>query len=434
MAPERSNLGESRLRLQTVVRLRWVAIAGQIVTVLGVYFGFGFPLPLAACFGVIAVSAALNIVLRAVFPRSKRFRPGYAAMLLGYDLLQLSALLCLTGGLQNPFALLIVVPVAVSASALPVRHTVALGALAVIFTSILAIFHWPLPWAPGVLVTPFPYMLGVWIALVLCIAFTAVYARSTAEENRQMYNALAATEMLLARQQQLSALNSLAAAAAHELGTPLSTIYVVTKELERETEAGSPLHDDILLLRSQAVRCRGILGKLAENSAQTDAHYSQMTVRHVIEEVIEPLRLLGKKISVNVPPLPPDGYGNEPILQRNPGVMYALTNLVENAVDYAASIVEITADWDGDKIRLLIADDGPGFAPNILERLGEPYVTTRGREKNGPDGDHSGMGLGIFIAKTLLERDGAVLTLGNRRAPETGALASIVWSRSPKTD
>lgn len=436
MALERAVPDESRLRLQTIVRLRWVAVAGQSATVLGVLYGLGFPLPLGACLAVIGMSAALNLYLQAKFPRNKRLSPRNATLLLGYDLLQLAVLLCLTGGLHNPFSLLMVVPVAVSASTLPIRNTVILGALAMVFTTALVTCIHPLPWPPGEppLHLPPYYMFGVWASLIFCIAFTAVYAWRTAQENRQMSNALSATEMVLARQQQLSALNSLAAAAAHELGTPLATIFVVTKELEREVEPASPLHDDIMLLRSQAKRCRDILGKLTQNFSQTDVMYSQMTLPLVIEEVVEPLRLLGKKISVTVSSPPTNDAGPEPVFQRNPGVMYALTNLVENAVDYAASIVEITAYWQGDEIRLTISDDGPGFASNILGRLGEPYVTTRARQHNNPDDIGGGMGLGVFIAKTLLERDGATLTLGNRRPPETGAVVGIVWSQASRAE
>lgn len=433
MARERLDFGESRLRLQTLIRLRWVAVAGQTLTVLVVHFGLGFALPLAACLAVISLSALTNIALQRAFPPSHRLQSTHAMLMLGYDVLQLSGLLYLTGGLENPFALLMVVPVSVSASTQPLRITVALGTLAVICATLLVLAHEPLPWLPGQMQPlPLTYMLGIWTALVSCIGFMATYAWRTAQETRQMSDALAATELLLAREQQLSALDGLAAAAAHELGTPLSTIALVAKELEREVPLDSPLRDDILLLRSQASRCRDILGALAENTGKTDAMYAQMSLGHLIEEVVEPYRIFDIDIEVTLRP-PPARNGQaepEPVVARNAGVLYALTNLVENAVDYASSKVKITADWNKDDIHIAIMDDGPGFAPHILGRLGEPYVTTRARQPTTEaEAGSEGMGLGFFIAKTLLERYDATLQLENRPAPATGALVEVTLKR-----
>jgi two-component system, sensor histidine kinase RegB len=435
MTPERTDIGDSRLRLQTIIRLRWVAVAGQIAAVVTAALLLGFPVPYTACSAVIGLSAALNIFLHMAYPRNLRLHSSRAALMLGYDLVQLSVLLYLTGGLQNPFALLMVVPVAVSASTQPIAKTAILGCLAVLSASLLTRYHWPLPWTPGQLELPYFYIYGVWTALVICIVFMAAYAWRTAEETRQMSDALAATEMALAREQQLSALNSLAAAAAHELGTPLSTITLVTKELEREIPEDSAWREDIVLLRTQAARCRDILSRLTQNSGQSDAVYSQMTVGHLIEEVIEPFRVFGIEITVTLRPQTINGFAQpEPVFPRNAGVIYALTNLVENSVDYASSMVDITADWDSDEIRLTIADDGPGFAPNVIGRLGEPYVTTRPRAHASESDATSGMGLGVFIAKTLLERYGAVLKLENRKAPESGARIDVVWGRGAKTE
>ncbi len=426
---ERWEAGESRLRLQTIVRLRWVAIIGQLITVLIVHFLLGFDLPLLACLAIIGMSALLNVVMRMRFPPSKRLKSDRAALMLGYDLLQLTALLFLTGGLQNPFALLMVVPTAISASTQPLRITVGLCALSVVCASLLIVNYLPLPWAPGTTLTlPLPYMIGVWTALVSCITFMAAYARRTAQENRQMFDALTATELRLAREQKLSALDGLAAAAAHELGTPLSTIFVVTKELEREIPADSPLREDIALLRSQVTRCRDILGTLTQHSGESDAMYSKMSLGHLIEEVVQPFRAFDTALEVTLQPA--EENGPQPVLRRNPGIIYGLTNLVENAVDYAASRVEITATWDADSIRLDIADDGPGFAPGVLGRLGEPFVTTRAQVDAEDKEEAQGMGLGIFIAKTLLERSSAVITLQNREPPESGARVQVLWKRA----
>jgi two-component system sensor histidine kinase RegB len=430
MALEGWDTSESRLRLQTLTRLRWVAVAGQLATVLGVHFALGFDLPLLACLAVIGLSALLNVVMQTRFPASKRLQSGHAVLTLAYDLLQLSVLLYLTGGLQNPFSLLMVVPAAISASTQPSRMTVGLCALSVLCATLLMVFYMPLPWLAGATLTlPFPYMMGVWTSLVSCIIFMAAYAWRTTQENRQMLDALAATELRLAREQKLSALDGLAAAAAHELGTPLGTISLVAKELEREIPEDSPLREDILLLRSQATRCRDILRTLTQHSGETDAMFSKMTLGHLIEEVVQPFRAFGITLDVVLQP-DPDAPPAQPVMPRNPGVIYGLTNLVENAVDFASSRVEVTAFWDAQVIRLAIADDGPGFASNVLGRLGDPFVTTRAREDVDDSDEAQGMGLGIFIAKTLLERSRATVKLSNRKPPETGACVEVVWKRT----
>ncbi|MFO7477288.1 MAG: ActS/PrrB/RegB family redox-sensitive histidine kinase [Methyloceanibacter sp.] len=431
--PEWLRQGETRLRLQTIVRLRWLAVLGQSLTVIGAYWVLGIHLPIAACLAVIALSAWLNVALRLRYPASHRLKSGYAFLMLGYDILQLAALLYLTGGLQNPFAFLLIAPVTVSASTLPLRITAALGALAIALASLLTTFHHPLPWFNDTnLILPFPYVMGVWAALVSGILFIGFYSWRTAEEGRRMAKALAAAELVLAREQKLSALDGLAAAAAHGLGTPLATIAVVTKELMRDAKSSDPHYEDLTLLRAQAERCREILAELAGGGEQHDLIVSRLSLTHLIEEVVSPHRLVAVPIEVATGPAP-DGAGaaGEPVTERNPGMLYGLGNLVENAVDFASNKVEVDARWSKDEVRIVIADDGTGFPPHVLEQLGEPFVTTRaaGDRQEAPD-EHVGMGLGFFIAKTLLERSGARLELANRRPPSGGAVVTVVWPRS----
>jgi two-component system sensor histidine kinase RegB len=258
----------------------------------------------------------------------------------------------------------------------------------------------------------------VWIALVSACAFTGIYTFRVADEARQLATALYATEMVLAREQHLSALDGLAAAAAHELGTPLATISLVTKELEREIGPGAAHADDVALLRSQAERCREILTKLTSLSGEGDHLLTSLSLSHLLAEVAEPYRVFSDIVIG-----PPRGAGPEPIVRRNPAILQGLANLLENAVDFAKHRVEVAAEWTDGRVQISIADDGPGFAAGILNRLGEPYLTTR------PDGEAGGLGLGLFIATSLLERTGARLTFANRRPPQNGALATIVWSR-----
>lgn len=435
--PDGLRHGESRLRLQTIVRLRWLAVLGQSVTVIGAYWVIGIDLPIGWCLAVIALSAWINVVLRIRYPASQRLKSSYAFMMLGFDVLQLSALLYLTGGLENPFAFLLIAPVAVSASTLRLRVTAALGLMAITLATVLTSFHHPLPWFHhSNLLLPLPYVMGVWAALVSSILFIGFYSWRTAEEARRMSEALAAAEMVLAREQKLSALDGLAAAAAHGLGTPLATIAVVTKELMRDAKPTDPHYEDVVLLRAQAERCRDILAELAARGEQIDIIVSRLPVSHLIEEVVAPHRLVAVPIEVRTGPAsgvtPGSAAAVEPVTQRNPGVLYGLGNLLENAVDFADTKVEVDARWSEDEVKIVIADDGSGFPPYVLEQLGEPFVTTRPAQsfrQEAPD-EHIGMGLGFFIAKTLLERSGATLALANRPAPQVGAVVTVMWPRS----
>lgn len=414
------------LRLETLVRLRWLAVAGQTAAVLFVHNGLGFPLPIGECFGVIGVSVVLNIVLRLRFSASRRLGSWPALALLGYDAVQLAALLYLTGGLANPFALLLLVPVIISATALGSRPTIALSLLVIVLASLLAVHHRPLPWYPSEsLLLPLVYIWGAWVALVLACVFIGVYTYRVAKEARRLATALNATELVLAREQHLSALDGLAAAAAHELGTPLATIALVAKELERELPADSAYAEDIALLRSQSERCRDILGKLTSLSGQPDRMLARLPLSHLLEEVVEPYRVFGVTIVI----APPQGVGSEPVGVRNSAIVYGLANLVENAVDFARSRVDIASEWTETEVAVTIADDGPGFAPGIIDRIGEPYVTSRGPSADD-DSEAGGLGLGFFIAKTLLERTGASLNFANRSEPATGAVVRVVWPRS----
>jgi two-component system sensor histidine kinase RegB len=414
-----------RLRLSTLIRLRWLAVIGQTLAVTVVGLWFGFQLPMALCLGLIALSAWLNISLRILFPSAQRLDPIWATALLAYDILQLSGLLYLTGGLHNPFAILLLAPVMVSATTMQPDKTFLLGALVLAVASLLVFFNQPLPWFEGEsFEIPLHYLGGLWIALACAMVFMAFYAFRVAEEARQLADALTATELVLQREQHLSALDGLAAAAAHELGTPLATIVLVTKELEQEIESSDPHAEDIALLGSQSQRCREILAKLTSLSSAPEEHFGHLPLSHIMEEITAPYRDFGVELK-----LTSDGAGPEPVAPRSPGLVYGLGNLVENAVDFAQAQVHLHSRWDDKTVSVVISDDGPGFAAGVIDRLGEPYVTTR-RAKGRPAGEHGGLGLGFFIAKTLLERSGARLSLSNRRTPESGARITVAWSRT----
>ena len=421
------DLGQSarRLRVDTLVRLRWLAVAGQLVAILFVHFGLGFPLPIVLCLLAVGASAALNIGLRLRFERNHRLAEGPATALLTFDLLQLASLLYLTGGLDNPFVVLALAPVVIGAVSLRRAQAAYLVALMIGLAFVLAFNHRPMPWIEGAALSLPPiYRAGIWVALGLAGIFASLYAGRVAEEARLLSDALAATELVLAREQHLSQLDGLAAAAAHELGTPLATIALVAKEWTKNPQT-PPTPDDLDLLSQQVRRCREILGKLTSLGDDPGSMLTNMTLNVLLEEVVQPHRNFDVTVTVAM-----NGLAPEPVCARSPGVLYGLGNLVENAVDFARSAVEARAEWTSSEVIETIVDDGPGFAPEILSSLGEPYVTTRAAERRAKIDETTGLGLGLFIAKTLLERSGASVRIANKPEAETGAVVQICWPRS----
>jgi two-component system sensor histidine kinase RegB len=408
-------------RLDTLIKLRWLAILGQASTLSFTSFVLGFAMPIGWCFAAVAASVWLNLALRIRFRPNQRVDEHAASLLLAFDVLQLAGLLFLTGGIQNPFAMLFLAPVMISAVILPVRKTLLLLGLTICCATLLLRYHYPLPWMVGEQVSlPSLYVAGIWLAVVISCSFVAAYGHKVADEARRLNAALQATELAFAREQHLIQLDGLAAAAAHELGTPLATIALVAKELQRSQDRIQD-EEDLHLLDQQVQRCRAILAKLNSVKSADDQILGAISVGQVIEEVVDPLRTLGVPIAVNA-----SGDGPEPSLRRTPGIIFGLRSFLENAIDFARSEVRVQGTWSTELIEIEIHDDGLGFAPEILQKVGEPYVTTRpmrGRE----DPQEKGLGLGIFIAKNLLERAGANVVIGNAVAPETGARIRVVW-------
>jgi two-component system sensor histidine kinase RegB len=415
---------ERYIRLDTILRLRWLAALGQLAAIFIVAQGLEFEFAVVPCLIIVSVSALVNLALQIAFNPMQRLEPIHAAALLGFNILELAALLFFTGGLQNPFSFLFLAPVLISATALPVRFTIALGATAMACATVLVIFYLPLPWdTEEPLVLPTIYLFGVWLSILLAIGVTSLYSFQVTEEARKLSDALAATELVLAREQHLTQVDGLAAAAAHELGTPLSTIALVSRELERALAGNADVAADIKMLREQTQRCRDILTKITQLSA-TGAPFDRMTLSTLIEETVAPHRDFGIAIKVRIAI---SGI-KEPVGTRNPAILYGVGNLLENAVDFARTEVEVNAWWNNDTVEIVIFDDGPGFAPDILKRIGEPYLSRR-RASDEAAGEHQGLGLGVFIARTLLERTGAAVAFSNRIFPDHGAVVQIVWPR-----
>ena len=414
-----------RLRLRTLVLLRWLAAAGQTSAVLITALFLHFQIPLGACLAVIAASVALNVVLVFMLPGRHLAQDWEAAAQLAFDVVQLGVLLGLTGGIDNPFSLLLIAPATVAAATLPTKQALSVVALAVVGCSLLALLSLPLPWVHDhAMPMPWLYHTALWVAAVTGICFTSAYAWLAAEEASRMELALTATQTVLAREQRLAALGGLAAAAAHELGTPLATIQVVAKELLRNSPPDDPVADDAQLLLQQAHRCREILRSLSQHPDTGDVVYARLGLAQLLEEVAEPYRSIGPKIITKVQG-PPGEF--VPDVRRLPEAIHALSSFVENGADFALDEVSLTGRFDEDSIWIEVLDDGPGFSPEILAKLGEPYVTSR---PGGEDSrsNHEGMGLGFFIAKTLLERSGADVTFGND--PRGGAVIVVKWPRA----
>ncbi len=405
--------GERRARLRTLILIRWMAIVGQAFTVCLVHFSLEFRLPLAPLLGAVALSAVINVVLALGFAATTRLTERGAALLLGYDILQLSFLLQLTGGLQNPFSMLLIVPITLSATILSLRTTVGLCILVVVGASLMGLFPTDLPWSMAGFRLPHLYILATWCALVLGTGLIAGYAWRVADEARRMSQGLAATQMALAREQQLSALGGLAAAAAHELGSPLATIAVIARELANSIPRDSPLTEDVAELVSQSLRCREILKSLSQQPADDLAPFTRVPLSSLLETVAEPLRRADVVLDVMV-----EGASPEPKLAPTPELKHALANLIDNAVRFAERRVRIVVGLASDLVVVRIEDDGPGFSPDVVELLGEPYLSSR------PTG---GLGLGVFIAQTLLARTGAALHFANLGK---GARVTITWRRA----
>jgi two-component system sensor histidine kinase RegB len=414
-----------RVSLRTLVFVRWIVILGQFATVAIVAFLFKFPMPLSALLAIIALAVAVNLT-GLIARRGRALSDRAVARYLAFDMLQVSALLFLTGGLTNPFTVLLLGPVAVATAVLGRDYSVMLTVLAVGCLAALFASPFQLPWSGGVAPSlPYLYQLGDWIALTLACCFIASYNLSVAGEARRISEALGETQLTLAREQQLAALGTLAAAAAHELGTPLSTIAVVAKELARDLPQDSPFAEDVALIQSQCDRCRGILAELGRNPQEAeDMPFDRLPLTQLIEAAAQPHRMPGIRLDIRTTEAP----GVEPvILRRTPEIMHGLGNILQNAMQFATTAVRVIADTGVDKVAITISDDGPGFSAGLLGRLGEPYLSQRTE-------GHEHLGLGIFIAQTLLERTGAELGFVNGLdGALPGAAVTIVWPRAALT-
>jgi len=426
------------IRLRTMILLRWVAIVGQLVALLVAQRLFSLQLEMGLCYLAIGASVVGNLIAIAVFPENKRLTETENTLMAFFDLLQLGFLLYLTGGLNNPFSLLILGPVLVSAAVLTTGPTVFLAVVALTIVTLLAQFHLPLRTEQGfILRVPGIFIFGQWLALVIAIVFLSGYSRRITNEMNSMSDALSATQMALSREQKLTDLGGVVAAAAHELGTPLATIKLTSAELIDDLDDFPDLQEDARLIRDQADRCRDILRSMGR-AGKDDKQFRAAPLGEIIRLAAEPHEGRGKALLYDMVP-PGADEADMPSIRRSAEIVHGLRNLVQNAVDFARSTVWIEAEWGEDSISVRIVDDGQGYPGHMIGRIGEPFVRKRRSDADRrARPEYEGMGLGLFIAKTLLERSGAEVSFANGSDPATpalerpekcGAVVEVIWPR-----
>jgi two-component system sensor histidine kinase RegB len=415
-----------RVRLRTVLIIRWIAVAGQALTLLVVHYVLGFPMQIGWAGTTVAALAAVTLAAQVRRPQSERLTDRESALYFAFDILQLAVLLYLTGGLNNPFSVLILAPVTVSAAALSYRSTLGLAGLAIACVVLLGIRHEPLPWPEGDFDVPDIFVAGYAIALILAVTFLTFYVYRVAQESRRLSDALSAAQAALDREQRVSSLGALAAAAAHELGSPLGTISLVAKELARDLPKESEHRADAELLVSQSDRCREILAELSRKPEQDKDHFNVLPAGLLVELAAAPHARPHVALRIEFAPDPSEP--RDPVMPRRPEIMHGLGNLLQNAIEFAREEVKVLIAWTRGEIAITITDDGPGFPPDVLRRLGDPYLSSGGEglDQGQRQGDH--MGLGIFIAQNLLERAGG--TVGFSNNDYGGAEVRVSWPRS----
>jgi two-component system sensor histidine kinase RegB len=427
------------VRLRTIILLRWAAVVGQLVALFVAQQAYNLQIEMALCLLVVSVSVMGNLIAMFIFPENKRLSETENLLMVLFDLLQLALLLYLTGGLHNPFYILILGPVTVSALVLTLRSTVFLGITAILAVTLLAEFHLPLRTDQGFLLrVPDIFVFGNWVAITIAVVFLSFYSRRVTQEMHSMSDALQATQMALAREQKLTDLGGVVAAAAHELGTPLATIKLTSAELIEELEDFPELQEDARLIRQQADRCRDILRSMGR-AGKDDLMLRQAPLGTVVREAAAPHMNRGKDIHFQ-DGLDSEDRQNQPVVLRRPDLVHGLRNLLQNGVDFARANVWVETTWDDDTVSVRIMDDGMGYPPSMMGRIGDPFMRLRRSEpERSQRPEYEGMGLGLFIAKTLLERSGAELSFANGRDPylvsgeqpeKCGAIVEVVWPRA----
>ena len=422
------------VRLRTLVTLRWFAILGQMTAIIVAVWVFKLQIEVGPAALVVGSSVLANLFSSFLYPENRRLSEREATLMLLFDIVQLTLLLYLTGGINNPFMLLILAPVTISATVLHRRSMMLVVAVALLSITVLSQSSIPIRTEAGeVLELPILFGFGFWVALIIGVIFLAGYARQITIEMQAMGDALLATQLALSREQKLTDLGGVIAAAAHELGTPLATIKLVSTELAEELKDRMDLTDDVKLIAEQADRCREILHSMGR-AGKDDLHLRTAPLEAIVQEAAEPHMNRGITVLFDAAPDNETAIG-QPSIMRRPEIIHGLRNLIQNAVDFAHERVEIDITWTETEITVRIADDGPGIPASVIGRIGDPFVRRRrGNLTNQDRPNYEGMGLGLFIAKTLLERSSANLTFANgdqmaSGSDHVGAIVTVSWPR-----
>ena len=417
------NLSETaangRMRRKTLIKMRWLAIGGQIGALLLSYYVFQLPLDALMPASIVFASIVFNSIAVTRQHGKPYLQNKGATFALGFDTLQLAALLFFTGGFTNPFIVLMLAPITIAATILSGRSVISLVLISVICFGLM-FFATPLPWPIPQQFSPL-FVGGTACAIFISGAFLVMYVRRVAREARRLSEALNTSRLALEYEQKISAFGALAAAVAHELGSPLSTIAIVSTELAYSLK-DSEHSEDIVLLQSQINRCSQILADFSKHNALSDRSFESLPLRNFVLRILEPYRRDDVTIEIIA-----NGNGDEPNWPLSPSLMHGVGNILHNACQFAKSVVRITLQWEGHAVTMCIEDDGKGFSDELLPRLGNPYVS-------GDDGNSKGMGLGLFIAKMLLERSGGNVTFANSLIANSlisGAKVTLNWSFHP---
>jgi len=406
-----------QLEKRTLIILRWIAIFGQLLALYTVYFAFNFKLPLFYCSIIILFGILTNLFLQFHFKKNQLSNLESVLFLL-YDIFQLSLLLFFTGGIKNSFVIFLVVPSIISSTLLNLRNTFVLSTTTVIALLILTFYHFPLPGSGDFhFDVPEYYLYAVPISVIIALVFLTYFGARFGTESKKRVKALNALELTLAKEQELESIGHQAAAAAHSLGTPLSTITVIARELKKEIKNDPKYSGDIDLLLSQAKRCGDILKKISKKQIVDDKFMSDVSIQNLLIEITKSFEEISEKeILLNL-----EKAKESLIIDRSPEITYGIRTFIGNAVKYSNNKVEVNLEKSSNHIKINIIDDGPGFPEDIFKIIGQPYITSKSKDLNSK----AGLGLGTFIGKTLLERKKATLTFSNLE--QRGASVVIAW-------
>ena len=411
---ENLNLDKSTLTI-----LRYIAIFGQFIAVNIVFFYLDLKFPIKESYIVIFIGLLTNLFLQ-FRVKVNQLKDTYASLFLLYDLFQLSALLYLTGGILNPFSILMIIPTIVSSTFLSMGTTIILGLITSFLLFVISFTYLPLPGLDSnIFSVPNYYTIGILISILIGLIFLSYFGIRFAGETKKRSEALNKLQEVISKEYELESLGGQAAAAAHSLGTPLATISVVAKELKKEIGDDKEYSKDIDLLISQTKRCSEILKKISKKQIEEDNFLSSIKFEDLLQEIIDSFNeTSSKRIDLVV-----DNDENKIAIRRTPEIIYGLRNFIGNAVKFSKSKVLITLRSDKKIIEIKINDDGPGIPEDIIKKLGEPYIKSKSKELSS----NSGLGLGSFLGKTLLERQGAKLVF-RRNSELGGALVILTWS------